>query len=421
MTLPVFFEERLVGQVHEGADGPRFVYDTRWRDDRSAFPISTTMPLDEPEVPSTRFLNWASNLLPEADQLAMVSRQLGVAQSDIMSLLEVIGRDTAGALSFGAPGETTTKAWRPIETGGDLERIIDELPRKPFLVGEDGVSMSLAGVQSKLAVSRDPAGMLYIPLDGSPSTHILKPDSDRLRGSVQNEAYCLALARRCRLNVPKATTGIAGRRHYFLIARYDRHREGDRWLRLHQEDFCQALEKPPSAKYERNRTGVRGPSIADMIELVRHRALALDVLQLFDAVVFNILACNTDAHAKNYSLLVSAAPKMRMAPLYDVMCAEVFDGVTRNLAQTVADKNRGAYLKRRHWLRLAAACGLAGPPTLRRIAGLANRALANVEMARLEVEAMPAGGHESLAAVVEAVARQCRAILAGLDDIEGLG
>ena len=69
--------------------------------------------------------------------------------------------------------------------------------------------------------------------------------------------------------------------------------------RLHQEDFCQALEKPPAAKYERNRTGVRGPSVADMIGLVRRKALGPDVLQLFDAVVFNVLACNTDAHAKN--------------------------------------------------------------------------------------------------------------------------
>ena len=41
---------------------------------------------------------------------------------------------------------------REVETEDALERIIDELPRKPFLAGEDGVSMSLAGVQSKLAV-----------------------------------------------------------------------------------------------------------------------------------------------------------------------------------------------------------------------------------------------------------------------------
>lgn len=165
---------------------------------------------------------------------------------------------------------------------------------------------------------------------------------------------------------------------------------------------------------------MRGPTISDTIGLVRRRGLAPDVLQLFDAIVFNVLACNTDAHAKNYSLLVSAAPKVRMAPLYDVMCAEVFDGVTRNLAQTIADNNRGDHLKQRHWLRLAAACGLAGPSTIRRIRALGQRALANVEPTRFDVEAMPAGSHETLPHIVEAIERRCHAIIAGLDDDTGL-
>jgi serine/threonine-protein kinase HipA len=420
MTLPVYFEEQLVGEVHEDADGPRFVYTTSWTEDWQAFPISITMPLAEREVQPARFLTWASNLLPEAEQLAVISRQLGVAQTDILALLDAIGRDTAGALSFGAPGLTGTERWQRIETEDDLERIIEELPRKPFLAGDDGVSMSLAGVQTKLAVACDADGRIYIPLDGSPSTHILKPDSERLHGSVQNEAWCMTLARHCGLTVPPVTTGVAGGRRYFLIPRYDRLRDGAQWRRLHQEDFCQALGKPPSAKYERNRTGIRGPTVADMMNLVRRQALGPDALRLFDAVVFNVLACNTDAHAKNYSILIPAASRMRTAPLYDVMCAEVFDGVTRNLAQTVAEKNRGDYLKRRHWLRLAAACGLGAAPTIRRVRALANRVLANVDRARMDVEAMPAGGNATMPMIVTVVAARCRAILAGLDDMEGV-
>lgn len=420
MTLPVYFEEHLVGEVHEDADGPRFVYAASWTEDRHAFPISITMPLGEHEVEPGRFLTWASNLLPEAEQLVLIARQLGVAQTDILALLDAIGRDTAGALSFGAPGLTGTERWQRIETEDDLERIIEELPRKPFLAGDDGVSMSLAGVQTKLAVACDADGRIHIPLDGSPSTHILKPNSERLHGSVQNEAWCLTLARHCGLTVPPVTTGVAGGRRYFLIPRYDRLQDGTHWRRLHQEDFCQALGKPPSAKYERNRTGVRGPTVADMMNLVRRQALGPDALRLFDAVVFNVLACNTDAHAKNYSILIPAGSRVRTAPLYDVMCAEVFDGVTRNLAQTVAGKNRGDYLKRRHWLRLAAACGLGAAPTIRRTRALATRVIANVDRARMEVEAMPAGGDATLQMIVDAVAGRCRAILAGLDDVEGV-
>jgi serine/threonine-protein kinase HipA len=110
--------------------------------------------------------------------------------------------------------------------------------------------MSLAGVQSKLAVAIDRDGFVCIPTDGAPSTHILKPDSDRLWGSVQNEAFCLTLAKLLKLPVPAVSTGIAGARSYLLVERYDRAEQQGRWRRIHQEDFCQALGKPPSAKYE---------------------------------------------------------------------------------------------------------------------------------------------------------------------------
>jgi len=416
MTLAVFAEARLVGEIHEEAGGPRLVYDQAWARDATAFPLSLTMPRNEAEVAPERFVPWASNLLPEAEQLAMVGRQLGVAQSDLVALLEAIGRDTAGALSFGAPGATSRQAWRPVGTAAALERIIEELPNKPFLAGEDGVSMSLAGVQTKLAVARDDDGGLYIPLDGSPSTHILKPDSPRLPGSVQNEAFCLALARRCGLSVPWFTTGVAGKRSYFLIARYDRAASVGDWLRLHQEDFCQAMGRPPAAKYERNRTGTPGPTLAELVAVVRRHALAPDVLALVDMAAFNILVCNTDAHAKNYSLLLPAAARPRLAPLYDVMCAEPYDGITRHLAQTIAGKNRGDHLKRRHWLRFAENAGLGAAPLVRRLRALAETVVAGIAVAQEEVAEMPAGSHPLLPAAAEAVAARCRAIIAGLDD-----
>lgn len=416
--LTIYFEDQPVGSVRADAEGPCFVYERSWTDARGAFPISVTMPLSQREAPPQRFLIWAANLLPEAEQLAMVGRQLGIAQNDVLGMLEAIGRDTAGALSFGAPASAETTEWSEIRGEAALERIIEELPRKPFLAGDEGVSMSLAGVQSKLAVAQDGDGRLYVPLGGAPSTHILKPDSDRLPGSVQNEAYCLALAKRCGLAVPHITTGTAGNRRYFLIRRYDRIPFGPKWRRLHQEDFCQVLGKPPAAKYERNQTGIAGPGLTDMIAAVRRYALAPDLLAMLDAAVFNILACNTDAHAKNYSLMIPSG-RPRIAPLYDVMYAVPFANVTRNLAQTIAGKNRGEHLKRRHWLRFFEAARLGPRPSLRRVRALAGSALANAPLARLDVEAMPAGGHPSLSIVEHAVSARCRAILSGLDDMEG--
>jgi serine/threonine-protein kinase HipA len=187
-------------------------------------------------------------LLPENEQLRTLGEILRMARSDVIGQLSTIGGETAGALSFGQPGRTGSFFWRAVGTEDDLQRLIEELPNKPFLAGDEGVSMSLAGAQTKLAVAINGEGQICVPMLGSPSTHILKPDATRLVGGVQNEAFCLTLARRMQIAVPAITTGRAGKRTYLLVQRYDRANNGDRWRRLHQEDFCQALGKPPSAK-----------------------------------------------------------------------------------------------------------------------------------------------------------------------------
>lgn len=412
--ITVYYETRTVGTIEVQPDGPAFVYDSKWLGTRGAFPISFLMPLSARRMPPSLFAPWAANLLPEATQLRIVGQRLGAAQSDTIAILSEIGRDTAGALSIGKPGSAGTGGWRPIESEADLERIIDELPSKPFLVGEEGVSMSLAGVQSKLGVALDAQGRICIPVDGAPSTHILKPDSaERLWGSVQNEALCLVLARRCGIPAARVTTGKAGNRSYLLVTRYDRLEQNGRWRRLHQEDFCQALGKPPSAKYESNQTGIKGPTLADMIAITRNAMTAPDLLALVDYAVFNVLTCNTDAHAKNYSIMITGSG-FRLAPLYDVMCAEVWSGVTRNLAQKIAGKNRGDHLKRRHWEAFAAECGLNGPRLIDRIETLATTLLHQLPAAIEDVRAMPAGDHPLLVQIGEAITTRARTILTGL-------
>ena len=416
--LPVFYETRRVGTIESHQDGPSFVYAPEWLQTRGAFPLSILMPLSPRRVPPHLFAPWAANLLPEAAQLRAVGRRLGAAPEDTIAILAQIGRDTAGALSIGKPGSTGSGGWRPVPGEAALERIIAELPSKPFLIGEEGVSMSLAGVQSKLGVAVDAHGRICIPHDGAPSTHILKPGSESLFGGVQNEALCLTLARACGLDAARVTTGRAGQRSYLLVTRYDRLAQAGRWRRLHQEDFCQALGKPPSAKYEANQTGIKGPTIADMFALTRNAMRAPDVLALLDHVVFNVLACNTDAHAKNYSLMISGRG-FTLAPLYDVMCAGAWDNITRNLAQKIAGKNRGEHLQRRHWLAFAADCGLNGPRLVRRVEELATRMLREVKGAAAEVDAMPAGTHVMMPQFVAAIEARARAIISGLDESTG--
>jgi hypothetical protein len=106
------------------------------------------------------------------------------------------------------------------------------------------------------------------------------------------------------------------------VQRYDRTDVGGRWRRLHQEDYCQALGTPPSAKYESNQTGIRGPTLKDMFEVTRRHMPPTDIVRLLDMVVFNVLACNTDAHAKNYSIMIRGNGAS-LAPMYDVMCGAI--------------------------------------------------------------------------------------------------
>jgi serine/threonine-protein kinase HipA len=416
--LPVFYESRTVGTIEVHAEGPAFVYAPEWLSTRGAFPLSLLMPLSPRRVAPKIFLPWAANLLPEASQLRAIGLKLGAAPEDVIAILSEVGRDTAGALSVGNSGSTSEAGWRPVKSEKALARILQELPSKPFLVGEDGVSMSLAGVQSKIGVAINAKGEICVPVNGAPSTYILKPDSERLYGGVQNEALCLTLARRIGLNAPEVTTGTAGKRSYLLVTRYDRIEQNGRWRRLHQEDFCQALGKPPSAKYESNQTGIPGPTLQEMFALTRNAMHAPDVVNLLDYVVFNVLACNTDAHAKNYSLMISGKG-FKLAPIYDVMCGAVWEHVTRNMAQRIAGKTRGEHLKLRHWQRFAADCGLNAPRLVARVETMAKAVLAETRNAGADVAAMPAGAHPLMEQVCEALETRARALLSGLEDKEG--
>ena len=390
MSLPLFHDQAMVGVIETDGGGASLRYEGSWRADPGAFPVSLSMPLDRAEHPPRVLMPWLMNLLPEGEPLRAMTRALGVSQDDILGLIAETGRDLAGALTIGRPRPGERPAFTPIASEAALEGIIESLPAKPFLVGEEGVSMSLAGAQEKLPLALAD-GRLAVPTGGAASTHILKPDNPKLPGSVQNEALCMVLARRCGLPVADVTTGRAGARCYLLVRRYDRTEEAGRTIRLHQEDFCQALGRPPVAKYQHNSSGVVGPSLGEMFGVVREHMTARDINRLLDAVILNLAIGNVDSHAKNYSILLRPL-RPELAPLYDLMSGLDWPNITPNHAQDIGGQRRGRHIYGRHWRRMADETGLAGPATVRRVAALADRVLAELPAAVAEVSAMPAGG-----------------------------
>jgi len=414
--MDVFFEDRPVGTIRQEVDGPEFLYDPAWRSAEGFFPVSTGFPPFDRPVPPERLVPWLANLLPEGDALAQAAHILGAAQGDVLAIVGRMGRDTSGALSFRERGQRMRRAI-PIPDEAALERMIEELPQKPFLVDEEGVSLSLAGAQAKMGLVLNPDGSLGIPVEGSPSTHILKPDVARLFGSVASEALVMTLARACGLSAAEVTTGRAGGRDYLLVTRYDRVVTPDGIVRLHQEDFCQALGMFPAMKYQANQTGTPGPSFVDIAGLLARVADPRSRLRFLDAMIFNALVCNPDAHAKNYSMLIRPG-SVELAPLYDLVCAEPWPNINQRMAMKIADKRDGAYLKGRHWQREAHAWGVSPTAVLRRVRTLGNSVLRELDGADEAVAAMPAGRHPHVAAFVDAIRQRTGLILNGLAEVE---
>jgi serine/threonine-protein kinase HipA len=410
MSLALFNGQTLVAEIEAGESGARLSYQPRWRADGQAFPVSLTLPLTAAEHGPDVVLPWLNNLLPEGDALQAMARALGVAQDDVLGVIAGTGQDLAGALSAGRPRHGETPGFTRLSTPRDLERVLDHLPARPFLVGEVGVSMCLAGAQEKLALALID-GQPAIPIGGAASTHILKPDSRRLPGGVQNQALCMVLARRCGLSAAAVTTGMAGPRSYLLVQRFDRAIASGQPIRLHQEDFCQALGLPAAAKYQYNPSGLTGPSLPDMFALLRRHMTARDITGFLDAVIFNVLIGNVESHAKRYAVLLSPR-RAELAPLYGLTSGLDRPDGAANQAQDIGGQRRGTRIYGRHWRRMALASGLAGLATVRRVGVLAARVLAELPHAATDVAAMPAGPGDAdrLERLVAALAARARLV-----------
>jgi len=409
MIFPVTYESRLVAQIRGEGERWHLQYSPGWLAAPDRFPISLTMPLGEAPFEARTLLPWLMNLLPEGEPLRAMGRVLGASTDDVLGLVRATGGDLAGALAIGEHEATGRPGYRLLTGETALEAIINELPARPFLADDKGVTMSLAGAQEKLPVAlRD--GLLAIPINGAASTHILKPDNPRLVGSVQNEALCMVLARRAGLDAATVTTGKAGDRSYLLVERYDRTTD-EPVRRIHQEDFCQALGRPPAEKFEFNGSGRRGPSLTEMFALVRDHMTALDITRLLDAAIFNIAIGNVDNHAKNYSITL-LPDRPRLAPLYDLMTGIAWDGITPNHAQEVGGQRRGRYIYGRHWQRFARAAGLAPAGTVRRVEAITDRLIAQLPAAAEEVAEMPAGAGPFLDMFVDAIRKRATEVKA---------
>lgn len=370
--LDVYLMHDLVGRLWLD-DRRRFVfqYDEAWLKRKSPVPLSLSLPLkDEPYLDDAA-RPFFSNLLPEAGVRQALARRLRISEQNDFDLLREIGGECAGAVSVLPQGRSpeVSPGYREIDEE-ELHRIVKELPRRPFLVGERGLRLSLAGAQSKLPVYLE-GNRVFLATGNAPSTHILKPPIPGIEESVENEAFCMTLAAQMGLRVPKASVR-QGHDRLYIVERYDReYQQGGEILRIHQEDFCQVLGILPEQKYETE----GGPSLERCFALLKEQSAspASDQKDLLSWVVFNALIGNADAHAKNLAILYTPRGP-RLAPFYDLISTLVYPDLSSRLAMRIGGENRLPWLQQRHWERLSGEAGIKPRWTLTMVRDISHRA-----------------------------------------------
>ncbi len=384
-SLVVLLEGRRIGTIlREATSRLRLTYDDAYTSDPHATPLSLSMPPVVRVHTDRAMTPWLWGLLPDNEQvLRRWGRDLSASANSPFSLLATqVGHDCAGAVQFARPGEVDALAGRPgsIEplAESDVATILRELREDstawlgPGFTGQ----FSLAGAQAKTAL-HFADGTWGRPTGTMATSHILKPAIAGFESQDLNEHLCLTAARR--LGLAGAETQISTFEDQTAIAvrRYDRSFNEDGTLvRIHQEDLCQAAGVHRSYKYQAD----GGPSPATIAELLRTklpaRAATEAVERFADALIFNWLIAGTDAHAKNYSLLLSGH-EIRLAPLYDMASFLPYDtskGHKVKLAMKIGDEYRLLSTDRPGpWERTARDLGLRYEALRLRLLDLADR------------------------------------------------
>ena len=353
--LDVWFRGNKAGQLVQDNGGRlQFAYNADYLESKQPWPLSVSMPVGAVEFEDRFARPFFAGLLPEDLIRRKVAKLLGVSEKNPFSMLEVIGGECAGAISLypeGTPPHKENADDIQILDEKHLDQLFEHLKRRPLFAGEDGVRLSLAGAQDKFAI-RLVGDKLALMRGGAPTTHILKTlisDRDDVTDSVHNELFCLMLATRCGLSVPQVQMRRTPKQPYLLVERYDRRWQDNDVVRLHQEDFCQALSIPPENKYERE----GGPGISTCLdEIQKHSVEPLpDRIAFLNVVIFNYLIGNADAHGKNFSLLYREG-KPRLAPAYDVLSTAVYPELATKMAMKIGGKYDPDEVYLRHWHRL---------------------------------------------------------------------
>lgn len=357
-TLNVFLRGKHIGELRGSGLRLSFQYDRGALAEYGAGAIllSLSMPVSRSKIDGPEVYNFFDGLLPEGQARSHIAKENGLSTPDAFGLLRVLGADCAGAVQILPPGDSPAlpDSAKPM-TDDEVTAVVESLPTwdlpEDFLI-----TASLGGVQSKVLLSSQDGGWAW-PGRGAVSTHIIKPEplDSTIPDLLASEVWALKTAAAAGLPAAKAHLQMFGSRQAIVVERYDRAPGG---IRLHQEDFTQALALASEAKYEGSASppsrlallvNAAAPHTRDDAEFRRH---------LLKAITFNMAIGNGDAHSKNYSLILSDGGEVQLAPLYDVAPTLLLYAPSNNAGHTVSGQIRLGYITLDHLVREGTAWGM---------------------------------------------------------------
>jgi len=343
--LNVWFEDQIIGYLWRDSVGTMsFKYDELWDE----FPLSISLSLNN-NAEGLKAHYFFANLLPEGSARERLCIRFRCPNTDF-DLLREIGSECAGAISI-LPIEKqpdTKQSYKKLDNK-TLKKIIET--RGAAISVEDKQRLSLAGAQDKITVY-DQEDEIYLPINQTPSTHILKFEVSDFKNVPLYEVYTTWLAKAIGLNTIDIELRFFEQASYTISKRYDRKQEG-KVIRLHQEDFCQALGL--KEKYQR----AEEPNFSQCYQLIiEYSSNPLeDAEQLLKWLIFNVIVGNSDAHIKNISLLYQNK-EIRLAPFYDLVSTRAIEHLDITLALHIGKQKNPNLITENNLIELANQCNI---------------------------------------------------------------
>ena len=375
IRLRVWANAQPMGWFGHEAGQYFFQYDGGWLNSATAYVLAPQFALQpEPHVGEPVKIFFA-NLLPEGVALDEILSAKHMRNASPFEIIGQLGEELPGVLSVRSEGSEPTGQlqYSLLDKEALSQRIKERDQQKPLLTSNARSSMSLPGAQDKLGLRYDPQrGQLYDSVGSTPTTHIAKPDTRLVnyQPSAINEYLCMRLAAAIKLPVPPVHL-IQVPETVYIVQRYDRIVLDGQVKCLHQIDGCQLLGLGQDWKYERQ--GL--VSLKRIVEALRGLQLpAKDLLNFQRWVMYNYLIGNSDAHAKNISVLIDETG-FALAPFYDLLCVQVYGD--DKLALYIGDDDRYDSIGAHSWEAFCDDCGFGFKPTLTLFRKMAQDVLKN--------------------------------------------